>query len=279
MRKKSIICLLALTAIVLSTVASYAEVDYKVKKRFKLESTPLDVKLSVSGRWVYVLTNDGSLRVYSRHGTFTGKMAVGTSFDQIEPGATDEEIYLKSSRQKSIQLLDVTYDHAISVKGSPYKGRIDAPIVIVDYTDFQCPYCARLLPTFNALLKRYPNKIKIVYKNYPLKMHKFARKAAAAAMAAHEKGKFWEFHDELFAHYHNMNDAVIKKIQKKLNLNTPEFETLMNSPKIKRKIQQDILQGQSIGVTSTPTVFVNGRLQKNKRLEGFIETIDNELRQ
>lgn len=278
MRTKKLIALFTIAAIVFSIAAvCQAEVDFKVIKRLKLESTPLDVKISKSGRWLYVLTQNGQLKVYSYHGAFIGKMAVGQAYDQIEPGVIDEQIYLKNSKQNSIEVLEVTYDHSISVTGSPYKGRKDAPIVIVDYTDFQCPYCARLVPTFAELLKRYPDKIKIVYKNYPLKGHKFARKAASAAMAAYLKDKFWPFHDRLFAHYHNMSDEVIKNIRKELKLDTVEFETLMNSPKVERMINRDITEGKNIGVRSTPTVFVNGRMQKNKRLDGFIKTIEKEL--
>lgn len=269
--------LAAVAVLFLSFSVCRAEVDFTVQKRLKLEEAPIDITMAASGRWLYVLTQTGHLRVYSHAGAFIGKMAVGPTFDQIQPGPTDELIYLKSRSDKSIQIMEVVYNHAISTSNSPYKGNKDAPIVIVDYTDFQCPYCAKLLPIFKTLLKRYPKKIKIVYKNYPLRSHQFAKKAASAAMAAHLKGKFWEFHDRLYANYYRMSDEAIDNIRKELGLDTAEFETLMNSPKIERMIRQDILQGQNIGVRSTPTVFVNGKLQKDKRLEGFIETIENEL--
>jgi protein-disulfide isomerase len=275
---KILIRFAVLTALLVSVAVCNAEVDFKIQKQLKLDSTPLDIKLAVSGRWLYVLTQNGHLRVYSHQGAFIGSIVVDTDIDQIEPGPTDEEIYLKSSRQKSIQVVEVTYNHAIFINGAPYKGAPDAPIVIVEYTDFQCPYCARLVPTFSELLKRYPKEIKIVYKNYPLRGHPYAKKAAAAAMAAHQKGKFWEFHDRLFANHYRMNDEVIATIRKEMGLESAEFDALMTSPKIDRMIQQDIRQGQSIGVNSTPSVFINGVVQKDKRLEGFIETIEQELK-
>lgn len=278
MRSIALVCLLMITAFFLSAPSVHAEVTFEIKKQLKLDETPLDVKIANSGRWLYVLTDDGYLRVYSDKGAFSGKMNVGKVFDQIEPGHSDDEVLLKSSSRKSVQVLELTYSHAINIKGSPFKGNNDAPIVIVDFTDFQCPYCAKLVPTFEKLLARYPEQIKIVYKNFPLRSHKFARKAANAAMAAHQEGKFWEFHDKLFANYNRMSDAVINNIRKELNLATPAFDTLMNSPKIRRRVQRDVSQAIQIGVNSTPTVFINGKMQKDKRYEGFVDAIEKELK-
>ncbi len=275
---KTVIRFFTLSMLLFAVTVCYAEVDFKFQKRLKLEETPIDIKLADSGRWLYVLTQEGQLRVYSNRGAFIGKMSVGSGFDQIEPGRTDEEIYLKSSHQKSIQAITVTYNHTISIKDSPFKGPKNAPIVIIDYTDFQCPYCARLIPIFRELLRLYPEKIKIVHKNYPLRGHRYAKKAASLAVTAHLKGKFWQVHDRLFANYHNMNDAVINTIRKEFGFDTAEFESLMNSAQIDQIIQRDIIQGKNIGVNSTPTVFVNGTRQKDKRLEGFIETIEKELK-
>lgn len=271
-------CYSLLITLLLSTAVCYGGVDFSFQKRLTLDETPLDIKLAVSGQYLYVLTEKGQLRIYTHNGVFVDKIAVGPDFDQIEPGRSDEEIYLKNSRSKSIQVVALTYQFNIATQGAPFKGREDAPVVIVEYTDFQCPYCARLVPIFNELLKHYPNQIKIVYKNFPLNGHPFAQNAAAAAMAAHQKGKFWEFHDQLFANYYQMSDAIIQGIQKELGLDTPEFETLKASPEIAKRIQQDKRQGQHIGVKSTPSVFVNGKIQKDRRLEGFIETIDKELK-
>ncbi len=275
---KTIIRFIPLSILLFAATVCHAEVDFEFQKRLKIEETPIDIKLANSGRWLYVLTQEGQLRVYSNRGAFIGKISVGSSFDQIEPGRTDEEIYLKSSRQKIIQAVTVTYNLAISIKDAPFKGPIDAPIVIVEYTDFQCPYCARLLPIFKELLRLYPKEIKVVYKNYPLRGHPYSKKAASLAMAAHLKGKFWQVHDGLFANYHNMNDGVMNSLRKAFGLDTAEFESLMNSAKIDQIIQRDIIQGKNIGVNSTPTVFVNGTRQMDKRLEGFVETIEKELK-
>ncbi len=102
-------------------------------------------------------------------------------------------------------------------------------------------------------------------------------KAAAAALAAGSQGKFWEFHDLLFENYNQINDQKIRDIALSLNLDQVEFEKKMNDPEIQKKIRQDFEDGRQAGVNSTPTVFINGRLLKNRSLEGFGELIDKEL--
>ncbi len=111
----------------------------------------------------------------------------------------------------------------------------------------------------------------------PLKFHKNADPAARAALAAKEQGKFWEFHDKLFA-APKVNSKVIKDIAVELNLDIPLFEKDMNSAKIKSKLQQDLIDAKKAGVTGTPTVFINGRRPKQRSLQGFQLLIDEELK-
>ena len=276
MRIKSMI-MFCLTVTILFAAVSHAAVYHSVKKRLKLESTPIDIKMSTEGRWLYVLTKSGDLRVYSHQGAFIGKFEVGRSFDQIEPGPTDEEIYLKSTKQKMIQVINVTFRHSIETKDAPFKGRADAPVTIVEYTDFECPYCARLQRMFDELLQRYPGQIKIVYKNFPLRGHRFAYKAASIAMAAHLEDKFWPIHNRIFENYRSLNDARLDQFRKEFNFDTPEFETRMNSPEVAAMIQSDVKQGKNVGVKGTPTIFINGKRLKNKSFEGFVQAIDQAL--
>lgn len=276
MRKYSLIALGLILTVLLTDVCN-AAVYHTVKKRLKLESTPIDIKISHSGSWLYVLTKEGDLRVYSYQGNFVGKFDVGNSFDQIEPGTTDEEVYLKSKKKKMIQVIDVMFRHAIDIKNSPFKGNADAPVTIIEYTDFQCPYCARLQSLFDELLRLYPKQIKIVYKNFPLRGHPNAGKAAAIVMAAHLKGDFWPIHNRLFENYRRLNDARLAEIRSEFGFNTPEFEKLMNSKQVQEMIRSDIAQGKSVGVKGTPTVYINGKRVKNKSLEGLKQAVDQAL--
>lgn len=276
MRKYSLIALCLIITVLLTGVCN-AAVYHTIKKRLKLESTPIDIKMSRDGSWLYVLTKDGDLRVYSYQGNFVGKFEVGKSFDQIEPGMTDEEVYLKSKKEKTIQVIDVTIRHDIKTKNSPFKGSADAPVTIVEYTDFECPYCARLQSLFDELIHLYPSEIKIVYKNYPLRGHPNSGKAAAIGMAAHIKGDFWPIHNRIFENYRRLNDARLAQIRSEFGFDTPEFEKLMNSSKVQEMIRRDIAQGKSIGVKGTPTVFINGKRVKNKSFEGLKQAIDQAL--
>jgi protein-disulfide isomerase len=127
------------------------------------------------------------------------------------------------------------------------------------------------------VLEKYPDDVKIVFKNFPLRNHKFALKAATAALAAKSQGKFWEFHDLLFKNYNKLNDQKINEIALGLGLDQTEFEKKMKDPGIKAMIRQDLRDGAQAGVNATPTVFINGRRLKNRTLQGFQTAVDKEL--
>jgi protein-disulfide isomerase len=128
------------------------------------------------------------------------------------------------------------------------------------------------------VLDKYPNNVKLVVKNYPLPMHKFAYKAATAALAANAQGKFWEFHSKLFKNYKAMNDDKIQDIAKELGLNMDKFNKDMQSPAIKSLIERDMNNGRQAGVRGTPTVFINGKKLRNRSLPGIYQVIDAELK-
>lgn len=133
------------------------------------------------------------------------------------------------------------------------------------------------MPLLEQVLGQYPKEVKVVFKNFPLQNHKFAMKAAIAALAADSQGKFWEFHDLLFKDYNRLNDETVREIAKKLELDEQAFEKKMADPQIVQKIRQDYTDGIAAGVTGTPTLFVNGKLLRNRSMGGFKEIIDKEL--
>ena len=133
------------------------------------------------------------------------------------------------------------------------------------------------MPLLEQVLELYPKDVKIVFKNYPLQSNAFSFKAAIAALAAEGQGRFWEFHDLLFKDFNQLNNQKIKEIAGNLGLNEQEFEKKMGDPQIVRKIQQDIMDGINAEVRSVPSVFINGRLVRNRSMEGFVEIIDKEL--
>jgi protein-disulfide isomerase len=135
----------------------------------------------------------------------------------------------------------------------------------------------RLLPLLEQVLKKYPNEVKLVHKDFPLRNHKYAQKAAAAALAANRQGKFWEFHDRLFKNAHRLNDQKIQEIAHELTLNEEKFKKDMEGAAIPKIISQDIRDGVKAGVRGTPTIFINGRLLRQRTLEEFQRIIEKEL--
>jgi protein-disulfide isomerase len=133
------------------------------------------------------------------------------------------------------------------------------------------------VPLIEQVLEKNPKSVKVVFKNMPLGMHKMAQSAAKAALAAHEQGKFWDFHDQLFAQKSLTKDSL-SQIAVALGLDTAKFDKDMASPKIMAQLQKDLRDAQKAGVTGTPSVFINGRVPKQRSLRGFQAIIDDELR-
>jgi len=133
------------------------------------------------------------------------------------------------------------------------------------------------VPVFEQVLEKYPQDVKVVFKNFPLRNHKFAMKAAVAALAADSQGKFWEFHDLLFQNYNKLSDQKIQEIAQAVGLNMEEYEKKKNDPAIKQKVNQDFSDGRQAGVKGTPTVFVNGIRLRDLSLQGFQAAIDKQL--
>ncbi len=134
------------------------------------------------------------------------------------------------------------------------------------------------MPLLEQVLETYPKEVKLVFMNFPLRNHKFARQAAAASLAADRQGKFWEFHDRLFNHYNRLNDKKIREIAVDLGLNMDEFEKDTKDTKLLAKINQDVQIGIGVGVKGIPSIFINGRLLRNRNLKGFQAIIEKELK-
>jgi protein-disulfide isomerase len=169
----------------------------------------------------------------------------------------------------------------LSVAGEPAKGSEKARVTIVKFEDFQCPFCKQVQPTFNELLARYNGKVRLVHKDLPLdSLHPQARQAAEAARCAYEQGKFWEYHDKLYANSPKAGADDLKSYAKEVGLNVDPFDRCFASRKYKGVVQQDLNEGAQLGLTGTPTFFINGReISGNQPLEAFERILDEELRQ
>jgi len=126
-------------------------------------------------------------------------------------------------------------------------------------------------------MEKYPNDVKLVIKHFPLSSHKFAKPAAMAALAAHQQGKFWEFHAKLFQNYRALNEQKVQEIATELELDMEKFAADRKSPEISALIERDIRNGTAIGVRGTPTIFLNGKRVKNRSLQAFQQMIEAEI--
>jgi protein-disulfide isomerase len=146
----------------------------------------------------------------------------------------------------------------IPVGGSPSMGPDDAPITLVEFSDFQCPYCAAAVPQVRAILKAYPAQIRLVFKQFPLDIHPQANLAAAAALAAQKQGKFWPMHDAMYAGRNLSRDAILE-MARNAGLDLKKFQDDLTSTGVQEAIVRDTQDGETAGVEGTPTFFINGQ--------------------
>src|SRR5215813_9693567 len=148
----------------------------------------------------------------------------------------------------------------VATEGKPSLGPANAPVTLVEFSDFQCPYCRQAQGTLKQLMAAYEGKIKLVYRDFPLRsIHPQAQKAAEAAQCAAEQQKFWPYHDKLFA-VTSLQSEDLKKYAHELELNMEQFTACLDSNKYAGGIDADMKAGQNVGVNATPTFFVNGEL-------------------
>jgi len=128
------------------------------------------------------------------------------------------------------------------------------------------------------VLNKFPNDVKVVFKNFPLRSHKFAEAAALAALAADRQGKFWQMHDKIFENYNKLSDDKLKSFASEIGLNMAQFEADKADQQLFRQVQADLKNGVDAGVRGTPTIFVNGRRLKNRSMAGFEAAINAQLK-
>jgi protein-disulfide isomerase len=149
--------------------------------------------------------------------------------------------------------------YPVPVDGSPQRGLATAPVTVVEFTDFECPYCVRGHETLEKMRRRYGDKLRVVYKSFPLSFHGHAFLAARAALAAEVDGKFWEFADRLYQTRAKFDEDTLMGIARDLGLNAKKFAARLHSDQFDAKISADQDLGNTLGVRGTPAYFVNGR--------------------
>lgn len=162
----------------------------------------------------------------------------------------------------------------VSVDDDPARGDANAPVTVVEFTDFQCPACAAMHPILDEALKSYGNKVRFVVRDFPLNQHEYARKAAEAANAANAQGKYFEYITLLFKNQKALDVPSLKKYASEVGLDRARFDAALDRGVYAAEVQKDVIDGEMYGVGSTPTIFINGVQLRTLSTEGLKEAID-----
>ena len=166
----------------------------------------------------------------------------------------------------------------IQVSGAPIRGNPSAPVTIVEYGDFQCPYCEKSRPTLKQILETYPQQVRILFKHFPLSFHREAMNGHRASLAAGEQGKFWEMHDMIFADPKQLAPETLRKYAETLGLDMTKYDADYKSEGVAKKIEADQAEGRKALVRGTPAFFVNGKMISGAQpFEAFKREIDAAL--
>ncbi len=187
--------------------------------------------------------------------------------DELRRAATDVVVLLDPPRQE----VDVLPE-------DPSRGPEDAPIVLIEFSDFQCPFCQQATETIAQIVERYGDQVRFIYKDYPLPTHADAFKAAEAGNCANDQGMFWELHDKMFQTQDGLDVAALKTYAVQLGLDADTFSTCLDEGKHAERVEGDLALGREYGVSSTPTIFINGRTVMGALpFEAFDQIIQEEL--
>jgi len=203
-------------------------------------------------------------------------------FDKVKPQVIqllNRQALLERLRKNApVKILLEPQRVVVNSSGHPALGAKDAPVTIVEFTDFQCPFCKRTEDTLKQLRAKYGDKIRLVHMDFPLPFHSHALDAAKAARCANDQGKFWQYRDALFADQSKLAPADLKVTAKKLGLNTGQFDACFDKAKYDSQIKSDQAAGEKVGVDGTPAFFIDGRpLTGAQPIPKFEELIDDEL--
>lgn len=252
------------------------QVEVRMLRTISLAGAPKQVAATADGQRIYVLTEKGDILLFSSNGDPLGSFEAGPDVTGITPQGSNR-LVLEMGAQKELMLITLEPVVQIATEGAPSLGPEDAPVTIVIFDDFECPYCARTVPLIKNVVNSYKDQVRLVFKFFPLGMHKHAKSAAIAAMAADRQGKFWSFHDLLFANYNKLSEEKITELAEKAGLDMERFASDRLDPRLQQKLAADQQEGLKIGVRGTPTIFINGRRLPQRSKRAFDQMIKTEL--
>lgn len=190
--------------------------------------------------------------------------------------------FAEQLRRASVVQINLTAPESpmfqISTDDQPYKGNAKASVTIIEFTDFQCPSCAQQHPVLERLVSEFGNRVRLVVRDFPLSQHAEASKAAEAAEAAREQGKYWEYVALLFRNQSALEVNKLKQYASELGLDRARFDAALDSSKFAEKVERDVTEGQRFGVNGTPTFYINGKRVSDRSYEGLKANIEAALK-
>lgn len=214
------------------------------------------------------ITDEEIALVYERNREALGDRTLDDSRSEIQD-AIERQRPIQALRQFMADLRQEADDVILTLEpprqqvevfsDDPSRGPTDAPIVLIEFSDFQCPYCQRATGILSDLVDRYADQIRFIYKDFPLSNHQQAFKAAEAGNCAHEQGMFWPLHDKMFVSQDALDVSSLNSYASELGLDEEAFSICLEEGRYTQRVQQDLQAGRRNGVSSTPTVFINGR--------------------
>jgi protein-disulfide isomerase len=234
------------------------------------------------------VTDDDARKFYDEHKAQIQSHTGNKTFDQIKPMLVPALQRHNDVEQRTQLIEKLRADNHVKVNleaphvkvasaGHPATAAT-APVTVVEFSDFQCPYCRAAENSLAAVRAKYGNHVRIVYMDFPLSFHPHSMDAAKAGRCAGEQGKFWQFHDALFADQSKLEVNDLKATAKKIGLDSARFDSCFDKGKSEAGIRKDMAEGAALGVTGTPTFFINGReLIGAQPPEKFNEIIDDEI--
>lgn len=257
-----------------STLPVSAAVQMEEVKSLHLAKTVLDVAVTVDGSKWFVLLQGGEVQMLAPGGEVLERFTVPTDASQLAVSAEGERLYVAAGQD--VKVIEIATIVALPLLNSPVKGPDNAPVTLTVFSDFQCPYCSRLVAFVDEVLAKNPDKVRVVFKQFPLRMHNMAQPAALASLAAREQGKFWPMHDLLFANFNQLSEEKIRALAKEAGLDIARFDKDRNTQKLLDEVLRDQALGQQAGVQGTPTIFLNGKLLRERSAAGLQALIDRE---
>lgn len=282
--KKALMACGLIAAMLMVCTPALAKTEWNLDKTVELDASPIDTAVSADGKSAYILTKKSILIYDISKGMVVDTIQLEKKYNSISAAPRGEALLLTSKSLfggKTIETISFTQTLDLPAGTSPVIGSPDARVTLTVFTDYQCPYCSRSFPSYEQLLKKYPNDVNVVLKHYPLeRIHKFAKQAAIAALAAEKQGKYMEFSEIMFKNYRQLKDGeeVLQKLAGEAGLDLEKLNQDRKDSAFEQQLKQDQQLARKAGVRGVPSLFINGQPVKDRSLEGMSAMVEAELK-